>query len=628
MSQTTLPSEDASQATIPSPAPSSRLGRWLARAFLGLWWAFATALATSIVSSLGNHAGPLIIPLLPQALGWIRAQPLWIRIVLGTLVLGVLAFMGWLTYLAWKRRQEQADEEIEAHIAQQQEAFAGALERDVKPGLDALQARVDEGVQRDAAILTVAEDIQIDVKKLVRAKPLPLVRELTRDLFKMGDPFAENMEYYRKPPIEGVFAAATEALRAAAELPGRAVDAPPVVAVGPDARRGIVIMGEANVGKSRLMFEALTATLPEWSALLWSEARTTAEIPPSEGLRDRDVVIVLDDLHLYTPTAGAVSVRVQRDVGLEGVAIAPLKTGESGAAAVLRDLLGLVRRDARRTLIVATYRSEHKRVTEAELNWLLAQLVEICVPRLSEDANDPQAADILAFFHAHGVLDPKSEWDGTIGSGVLGLKEKRAEYQGLVERDHPAALILRAMKLLMLSGVTEHTERRVRRVCSTIFEERALRDNERVWRNAVGRLLDLQFIRMVEERGGEGQPMLVARKDTYFEHVVHDYPDSRIPGHLERDRAKLPQVFADLRDASALGSLGDAFLNKGGRYHDALDCYEQALTVRPTYVHSWVQKGRTLFFLHQPDEALAALEQALILEPRNGALGLPRAVFC
>lgn len=93
----------ATTSTHPPQLPSFR--RWLVGAFLGLWWIFIGALAVGVAQYVGNHAGPLILPLLPQVVDWARAQPLWVQIGLGVLALGVFALMGWLTFLAWKHRQ-------------------------------------------------------------------------------------------------------------------------------------------------------------------------------------------------------------------------------------------------------------------------------------------------------------------------------------------------------------------------------------------------------------------------------------------------------------------------------------------------------------------------------------------
>ncbi len=53
----------------------------------------------------------------------------------------------------------------------------------------------------------------------------------------------------------------------------------------------------------------------------------------------------------------------------------------------------------------------------------------------------------------------------------------------------------------------------------------------------------------------------------------------------------------------------------GGRLPDALDTYEQALTLEPENALAWYGKGRVFYLLNQPDASLAALDEALRLNP-------------
>src|SRR5207245_2806130 len=109
------------------------------------------------------------------------------------------------------------------------------------------------------------------------------------------------------------------------------------------------------------------------------------------------------------------------------------------------------------------------------------------------------------------------EWDGTLGSLVLGLSEKNSQYLSLLETYASAATVLRAMKLLTKARVTKHTERRIRSVCADVFGEKEVAENEKIWREAIKHLESLQFIR-TEDDGVES--IVVIRKDTYFEQVI------------------------------------------------------------------------------------------------------------
>src|SRR2546421_2602048 len=77
--------------------------------------------------------------------------------------------------------------------------------------------------------------------------PLQSVGKLVRNNFSMGDDQAANFHYITTP-IQDAFEKARGALRDAS--------------TGAVAKRGILIIGESNVGKTRLAFEALVQTLP------------------------------------------------------------------------------------------------------------------------------------------------------------------------------------------------------------------------------------------------------------------------------------------------------------------------------------------------------------------------------
>src|SRR5262249_33265407 len=154
----------------------------------------------------------------------------------------------------------------EAGIERQTTAVEGALERSVNPRLDALQAGVDQVDERGVEIRDIAEDIQSDVKILRERDvlPLTLARDLKLTSFKMGDNYAATYPYIRTR-VSAVFSQTTATLKAAAgEI---------------EAKQGILMLGEANAGKTRLALEALREALPDWEVLVWSEAYSEDRIP-------------------------------------------------------------------------------------------------------------------------------------------------------------------------------------------------------------------------------------------------------------------------------------------------------------------------------------------------------------
>src|SRR5260370_30094378 len=87
---------------------------------------------------------------------------------------------------------------------------------------------------------------------------LPFARELVRESasFRMGDTTAANFDYITRP-IKQAYDTARQAVHDAS--------------VGAGSKRRILILGIANVGITRLAFEALTQKLPVCTVLLVSE---------------------------------------------------------------------------------------------------------------------------------------------------------------------------------------------------------------------------------------------------------------------------------------------------------------------------------------------------------------------
>ena len=121
------------------------------------------------------------------------------------------------------------------------------------------------------------------------APSLPLARELVRESasFRMGDTTAANFDYITEP-IKHAYDTAKQALHDAS--------------IGVGSKHGILILGIANAGKTRLAFEALTQTLPDWNVLLWNATYDAlSKVPVSTASRGSGLVIFIDDLQEYVP---------------------------------------------------------------------------------------------------------------------------------------------------------------------------------------------------------------------------------------------------------------------------------------------------------------------------------------
>jgi tetratricopeptide (TPR) repeat protein len=405
-------------------------------------------------------------------------------------------------------------------------------------------------------------------------KRLTLASDLRPESFKLGDTTAAKFPYVITP-IQDIYSNASQAISDACEKTG-------------SAKRGILILGEANAGKTRLAFEVLRKTLPNWLVLRWGPAYTIDNAPPAEFLHNKHIVIFIDDLQDYVATQIPLDPRVT----------------------ILRTLLETLTQFAQDLVIIATCRSEDILRAQTTLNWLFVQLTSIVLPSFKRDARDQQAAQAIAEFQKRGTIHLK-DWDGTLGSLVLGLSAKNSQYLVLANEHNPAATVLKAMKLLMRALVMEHTEQRIRIVCSGVFGERELYENERVWREAVAQLTRLQFATIDYDAGA-----LVIRKDTYFEKVVTDYPEYNQPKQVEQDFTQLQKVLVESRDAEALSDLSITLaLLKNEK--EAMAAINHVLAIDPSSESGWNIKSMVCELLGQSEEARTAHNHALELNRLN-----------
>jgi len=410
---------------------------------------------------------------------------------------------------------------------------------------------------------------------------LPYARELVRDSasFRMGDTAAANFDYITEP-IKNAYDTARQALHDAS--------------IGAGSKHGILILGVANAGKTRLAFEALTQTLPDWKVLLWNAAYDTpSNVPVPTVSRGLGLVVFIDDLQEYVPAESY-------DADVRGFI-------SDTRSATLQAFLHSMQ-TVEHLVVVATCRLEDETRVGARLRWLFDQLKVITLRSFT----DPESANIIDLFRQHGAIDV-GDWDGTLGSLVLGLSKKQSQYEQLAQSHHPAVAVLRAMKLLALARITVHTYSRIQGVCTGVFGESTLQGGSKTWQKSIDQLTRVEFVTEEKDRAS-GNYALVIRKDTYFDKVITDYPALNRPYQLEQHFEQLQKVLVGLNDSSALVDLADSYLDLK-RYEEALAAYDQALRLDPNKARAYGNKGNALANLKRYEEALAVFDQALRLDP-------------
>jgi hypothetical protein len=309
------------------------------------------------------------------------------------------------------------------------------------------------------------------------------------------------------------------------------------------------VLGTSNAGKTRLAYEAIHQTLPEWSVLVWSPTyRSAADLPPINDFRGRDVILFVDNVPNYAPAAPAIQTATTSTSEGAGTTVSTTATLASPEADTLLTLYQRAEQHASRLAIVATCRidgmSEHR--AEGALRWLFNLLTPIRVTTFSESPEDPRSKEIIAEFVEAGSMHVE-DWNGKIGSLVLGFSDKRQQFDMLLSEGSPAVTVLCAMKLLDHSGITDHTARRLRAICADILRKPVLRDAEEVWLAACRELDRLEFVRLERNESDDADDTevraLVIRKDGYFDQVIACYGrDDDLPrsddSDLKRDRTK------------------------------------------------------------------------------------------
>ncbi|MGZ3623939.1 MAG: tetratricopeptide repeat protein [Ktedonobacteraceae bacterium] len=419
----------------------------------------------------------------------------------------------------------------------------------------------------------------------LRKIPLLPVEQLKLESFKMGDVRAATFPYVTTP-IQAVYAQTMQVLSEVSDTTRR-------------VKQGIVIFGESNSGKTRLALEALKATLSAWLLLSWRPDYTGDDIPPIDLLKERNLILFLDDLQEYI---------------IDPLQVANTRLLSTSSSIVTVRTLTETLLQTSNVIILATSRSENREQVQAFFDFLLTKLTEISLPSFTPNPLDPLAQQTIAAFQKKGDIFVK-EWDGTLGSLVLGLSAKNAWYLALVQSNNPATIILCAMKLLKLASTKVYTERLLRGVCADVFAQKKLQESDQVWRDAVGLLTQVQFL-TEELDENSGQKALVIRKDTYFEQVITDYPPINQPHQIEEDFLQLRNVLVELKEKQALPLLGVTFAQQG-RYEEAIATFDLVLAFDPNIVDAWLGKGTVLAMINDDSEAIVAFDHMLTLDPDN-----------
>lgn len=422
------------------------------------------------------------------------------------------------------------------------------------------------------------------------------VKDLRSKSFKLGDDAAANFPYIIEP-VKDVYNQAIQLLQEAIDPVNR-------------VKSGLLFLGESNSGKTRLALESMKQVLSEWFILRWQPYYTTNHIPSMQAIREKSLVLFLDDLHEYVSVQNSEKRTTYTKDNLYSGIAPPL---ENPCVVVLRELLAILLQVTPNIVIIATCRTEYLEKLNAEFGeHLLIRLGKLYLPSFTSDFENFQTISVIEAFRQKGhiYLD---DWDGTIGSIVLGLSRKYEQYTALPRN---VQIILKAIKLLAYVAIFNYPEEYIRRICIAIFPDADNLHDEVLWQAATGLLLQKQFI-METYNETAGRLALTIRSDSYLGKVISDYPPPGRSIHIiEQDISRLLKVLLDIGDLAASSRVALSFL-MNGYYKKALDAYNHINEIDDNDTSNWNNKGVALILTERIEEALQAHKKAIEIDKTN-----------
>jgi tetratricopeptide (TPR) repeat protein len=381
-----------------------------------------------------------------------------------------------------------------------------------------------------------------------------------------------------------------------------------------EGKRGVLILGPTNAGKTRLADQLIRQNLGDWSVLVWNTSLAPNDLPSSSKLHGKNLAVFIDDLQQYIAFDGKDRSEA-RDIGATGRHEVDVRS--SSRYGQLQGMLYRLESDVKQLVIVTTFDGDIFKA-KGTLDWLIDDLAVIQIPSFSKDPEDPQAKAIIGSFARQGAPYSAADWDGTIGSLILGPKRRQNEYARLANSGDSAAAILKAMKLLSVAGITNYTDKRIRSVCRAVFGADALDSDDNAWQEAMQRLVGAQLVARTQDNLG-----LEIEKDNYFNTIVTDYLAQDDDSARTQAFTVLKTLFMDMQDADALTSLGYSY-RAIQRDDDALLMAKQAIDLAeenhlPPDFRAWNLSALALADLGQSEDRLAAYDRMVILFEEQAA---------
>jgi tetratricopeptide (TPR) repeat protein len=325
------------------------------------------------------------------------------------------------------------------------------------------------------------------------------------------------------------------------------------------AHENVLIIGRPKMGKTRSVYQALKAALPDFYVI---------RVPPRkvEDFRlpflKKNYLVFFDDLNEF------IKVKFDFEAFLKKFA-----------------------KKSKLLVIVSTLRSgdEYNDVKKNSMQTLRDFPNEVNLDDYVMDKRDGEALAVKA-----GVPWRPEQFLGTPGSVVLDIEDMKNRYRSA--SDHEKC-ILRSCKLLKRANIFVYKKELIRAICGAVFEIPLTEDS---WIEAINHLSENSLVTKAS----------IPRIDVYdptLEMVVYDYDPVY---HLE----SLLTLLTGLKDVENLFYLGNAFYYDKN-YDKAEKSYSECLSINPDDAKAHYNLGLLLQELGRNEEAEREYREAIRSNP-------------
>ena len=355
----------------------------------------------------------------------------------------------------------------------------------------------------------------------------------------------------------------------------------------------VLLIGIPTSGKTRKIFEVLRTHVPDQEVLVPHRGDLLTSDLSHEAkryLRNKDVIIVLDDLNLYA-SRGDVLLDLLEEISNAAKYCAIVGTCRDGAelsTAVDRELDGRIIQGSTISKVYGRFRQN---------------LYFVRPPDPEQSSKIAQGAEI----------DPSELYINQCGApGDLLLRDRKQAMKHRFEDDlsNEEKEILHAAQLLDV-GTIAPTHNRVGFVADHLYNRRV--GTGESLNDTLQRLEHYGFISAPHNQDPLALELAYTSLDVEAGRIVVRYKEAR---SVDDDLRSLIYLFANEKDVDGLTRLGIAFFQRG-MYEECYQSFDHAVEKDPSNAAAWGIRGVALRALGREEKALESFDHAAEKDPSN-----------